>query len=66
MKVKTLLAAMMHDFDEAEIYTDNMTLITRVKPGTLKNVYGDWKVKKFWIYVDEENDGQTTLEIILH
>lgn len=64
MKVKTLVAAMMDEFDEAEIYTNNMVLMSKMSPDTLKTVYGDFKVKKFRIYVDE--DGLTTLELILH
>lgn len=64
MKVKTLVAAMMDEFDEAEIYTSSMVLISKMLPETLMDVYGDFKVKKFRVYVDE--DGLTILELILH
>lgn len=64
MKVKTLVAAMMQEFDEAELYTDSMDLMSKMSPETLRDIYGDSKVKKFWIFVDE--DGMTTLEVVLH
>lgn len=63
MKVKTLVAAMMQEFDEAELYTDRMDLMNKMSPETLAEVYGDFKVKKFWIFEDE--DGLTILEIVL-
>ena len=63
MKVRTLMTAMMYSFDEVELYTDNMDLMSRMSPETLRDVYGDCKVKRFWIYIDE--DGLTILELIL-
>lgn len=67
MKVKKLMASLMHELTEVEIYTGNMTLITRMDPDIFLADYAECRVKKFWLYTFEDELGliETTLEIIL-
>ena len=63
MKVKTLLHSMMYSADEAELYDDRMTLISKMAVDTLEFLYGDARVKKWHLYIDA--DGLTIIELIL-
>lgn len=66
MKVKKLMDALMYELTEVEIYTENMTLITRMDPDTFLMDYAECKVKKFWLYTFEDYLGlfETVLEVI--
>ena len=67
MKVKKLMATLMYKPAGVEIYTENMTLITRMDPDVFLVDYAECKVKKFWLYTfeDELELIETTLEVIL-
>ena len=62
MKVNTLLKALMYTPDEAELFTENMDLISRCNIDTLSAAYGDFKVAKFNIGIV---DDMCILELIL-
>lgn len=64
MKVKTLLASLAYTIDEVEMYDRNDGLISRMAPDTLRSEYGDMKVRKFWIFVDDDNE-LVVLEVTL-
>lgn len=61
MKIKTLVRALLCEVDEVELYRGNYDLFSKMSQNTLVSEYGDYRVDKFWIYVDR--DGLTTLEI---
>ena len=66
MKVRTLVAAMLYEVDEVELYKGPglSNMMSRLSPDTLRSDYGDRIVKQFWISVDSETD-LTVLRIVL-
>lgn len=63
MKVRTLVNAMAYGVDEVEWYDNNWNLLSKMCMDTLLSEYGDFKVKKFNTYTDE--DGLAILELIM-